>query len=642
MFRAPRAVFETISYDRPILFKTSLIDNGPEVHAGVMTTGTIATTTSLRGEVRYISELETSGEAEKTRHVKLNQLLATSICGNDITSSCLYVSAICALYAGPYAPLSLLLVAGVLYLFRKVYGEVGTALPLNGGAYNVLLNTTSKKFASLAACLTILSYIATAVISAYEAMHYAHQIWHEMSVIPATILLLCLFAFLSILGISESAKVATGIFLFHITTLLLLVGACAVVVFQDTSRLMANFQQPPAIGVGPAVFFGFAAAMLGVSGFESSANFIEEQADGVFVKTLRNMWVAVAFFNPVISFLSLGILSLNDIEAHKETLLAHMGRESAMPILGHLVSIDAVLVLSGAVITSFVGVSGLVRRMSLDRCLPQFLLAENRWRGTNHWIFLGFLGLCVSILLATHGEVEALAGVYTISFLSVMALFALGNMLMKIKRERLRRDERASWPSVTLALTAVVTGLIGNVLLNPEHVIVFLLYFSLTILVVGIMFTRLSLLRAVMFIFQSIAGSIKTTNDRVLLKLQNWVDAINSLTVIYFSRGDNLANLNRAALYVLGNENLKRLEIVHVYQKEEDIPESLREHVDIVDREYPELAVDLILVQGTFGPALVEALSQRLQVPQNYMFIGTPGEQFPHDLGALGGVRLII
>mgnify|MGYP000477563464 CR=1 FL=1 len=294
MFRAPRAVFETISYDRPILFKTSLIDNGPEVHAGVMTTGTIATTTSLRGEVRYISELETSGEAEKTRHVKLNQLLATSICGNDITSSCLYVSAICALYAGPYAPLSLLLVAGVLYLFRKVYGEVGTALPLNGGAYNVLLNTTSKKFASLAACLTILSYIATAVISAYEAMHYAHQIWHEMSVIPATILLLCLFAFLSILGISESAKVATGIFLFHITTLLLLVGACAVVVFQDTSRLMANFQQPPAIGVGPAVFFGFAAAMLGVSGFESSANFIEEQADGVFVKTLRNMWVAVA------------------------------------------------------------------------------------------------------------------------------------------------------------------------------------------------------------------------------------------------------------------------------------------------------------------------------------------------------------
>ena len=600
------------------------------------------TPTPQQGEVRYIKELETTKDVESTKHVKLNQILATSICGNDITSSCLYVSAICALYAGPYAPLSLLLVAAVLFLFRKVYGEVGTALPLNGGAYNVLLNTTSKRFASLAACLTILSYIATAVISAYEAMHYAHQIWKELPVIPATILLLALFAFLSILGISESAKVATGIFIFHISTLVLLVGASAVVVLQDTSQLMANFDKPPSIGVGPAIFFGFAAAMLGVSGFESSANFIEEQAEGVFVKTLRNMWIAVAFFNPVISFLSLGILSLDEIEGHKETLLAHMGHNSALPFLGHLVSIDAVLVLSGAVITSFVGVSGLVRRMSLDRCLPQFLLAENRWRGTNHWIFIGFLALCVSILLATHGEVEALAGVYTISFLSVMALFALGNMLMKIKRERLRRDERASWPSVTLALVAVLTGIVGNVLLNPEYVAVFMIYFSLTILAVGIMFTRLSILSAMMFVCQSVATSIKTTNDKVILQLQRWVEAINSLTVIYFSRGDNLANLNRAALYVLGNENLKRLEIVHVYKNEADIPESLKEHVEIIDREYPELAVDLILVKGTFGPALVEGLSKALQVPQNYMFIGTPGEQFPHDLGALGGVRLII
>ena len=42
---------------------------------------------------------------------------------------------------------------------------------------------------------------------------------------------------------------------------------------------------------------GFASAMLGVSGFESSANFVEEQAEGVFPKTLRNMWVAVTILN---------------------------------------------------------------------------------------------------------------------------------------------------------------------------------------------------------------------------------------------------------------------------------------------------------------------------------------------------------
>ena len=50
--------------------------------------------------------------------------------------------------------------------------------------------------------------------------------------------------------------------------------------------------------------FGFAAATLGVSGFETSANLVEEQAEGVLVKTLRNMWAIVAFFNPMLSLLA--------------------------------------------------------------------------------------------------------------------------------------------------------------------------------------------------------------------------------------------------------------------------------------------------------------------------------------------------
>ncbi|MEE8586942.1 MAG: APC family permease, partial [Acidobacteriota bacterium] len=69
----------------------------------------------------------------------LGQLPATAICGNDITSSCLYVSALSIMAAGKWAWLALLCVAGVLYLFRRIYAEVVGALPLNGGAYNALL-----------------------------------------------------------------------------------------------------------------------------------------------------------------------------------------------------------------------------------------------------------------------------------------------------------------------------------------------------------------------------------------------------------------------------------------------------------------------------------------------------------------------
>ena len=45
---------------------------------------------------------------------KLSQWFATAICGNDITSSCLYVAAICTAYAGRLAPVCLLLVACLL------------------------------------------------------------------------------------------------------------------------------------------------------------------------------------------------------------------------------------------------------------------------------------------------------------------------------------------------------------------------------------------------------------------------------------------------------------------------------------------------------------------------------------------------
>jgi hypothetical protein len=44
---------------------------------------------------------------------RLGEWGATAICGNDITSSCLYVAALATIYGGAYAPLSLLLVGGV-------------------------------------------------------------------------------------------------------------------------------------------------------------------------------------------------------------------------------------------------------------------------------------------------------------------------------------------------------------------------------------------------------------------------------------------------------------------------------------------------------------------------------------------------
>ena len=361
---------------------------------------------------------------------KLNELEATAICGNDISSSCLYVSALSIGYAGQYAWVALLLVAGLLFLFRKIYGEVVGALPLNGGAYNVLLNTTSKSNASIAACLTILSYMATAVLSAGEAMNYLYIIAPipHVPVLWATAGLLTFFLLLTSAGMSESAIVAVVIFVAHLAALTLLVGSGAWFVAQHgLTTLHLNYAQPIVGGsLAVALFLGFSAAMLGISGFESSANFVEEQAPGVFQKTLRNMWVVVSFFNPVIALLAVAVVPLATVGEHQETLLSYLGQQTGGHWLATVISVDAVTVLSGAVLTSFVGVSGLIKRMALDRIWPQFFLQENR-RGANYIILGVFFGLSISILAITQGELETLAGVYTISFLSVMAFFAIGN-----------------------------------------------------------------------------------------------------------------------------------------------------------------------------------------------------------------------
>ena len=88
---------------------------------------------------------------ETPAHKLLGEWPSTAICGNDILASVLYSSGIVAAKAGKLMPLTQLLVAVVLYFFRYIYEEAVTAIPLNGGSYNVLLNTTSKRTAAVAA-----------------------------------------------------------------------------------------------------------------------------------------------------------------------------------------------------------------------------------------------------------------------------------------------------------------------------------------------------------------------------------------------------------------------------------------------------------------------------------------------------------
>lgn len=618
---------------------------------------------------------------------QLSQWPATAICGNDILSSVLYSSGLVAVKAGKLTPIPLILVSIVLYFFRFIYEEVVTAIPLNGGSYNVLLNTTSKKFAAFGAALGIISYLATGVVSGTSAVHYlGTQV--ELSVVPWTIALLFLFAVLNLIGIAESAVVATCIFFFHILTLTLLSVVCFVYTVQHPSVFADNMSTslPPVDFAGrvidsnvvAAIFFGFSAAVLGITGFESSAQFVEEQQPGVFRKTLRNMWVFVTLFNTVLSFMALGVLPLHEIIQQKDTVLAEMGRVAGGHWLELWVAIDAFVVLSGAVLTSYVGITGLVRRLAFDRVLPAFLMTQNRWRQTNHSIILSYFVLASSLVLLLNADTSILSGVYSYAFLGLMALFAFGCMVLKAKRSEIPRDVYAPWWTCIMGFLMVVVGLLGILLGDPKILMYFALYLIVVGFVMAVMMARVQILRVVLVVMKRLfpsrsrssasaetdsgspladasgAGPGHRTGARGGRTITKAILDIKIAPIIYFCKHADMTIINKAILYVRKNELTQNLRIVHVFDDMNggDGGESggsgahtaaLNEFENIValfDNIYPKLKIDFISVKGSFEPAVVEWISSSMGVPINMMFIAQPGDKAVHRVSTLG-VRVI-
>ena len=597
--------------------------------------GTSAAKPSSAPDAALTPEEILQGKVRKKE--RLGQWLATAICGNDITSSCLYVSGIVIVYAGALAPLALLLAAGVLYLYRKIYTEVVEALPLDGGAYNALLNCTRKFDASFAACLTLLSYLATAVISAKTAAEYSKDLLPYLPTLETTAVILILFAGLTILGITDSARVALGIFVLHMVTMTLLV-VWILAGSNLTSMWSLNLAAFKQGGDWPkALFLGFSAAMLGVSGFESSANYVEMQRPGVFRLTLRNMWLAVTIFNPLMALLALGLMPVPEIATVKDDLVSRMGLMVGGHPLHTLITVDAFLVLSGAVLTSYVGVSGLVHRMTLDQCFPRLLLKSTK-RGSYPLIIIGFMIPCLSILYLTRGEILSLAGVYTISFLGVMTFFGIGNILLKVNRPELKRTYRAGWLTVIVGVIATCVGIFGNLAINFMFLGYFAIYFVPAVIGGIIMYMRIPILKEILTRIDRILSRFSTWREQVEAKIAE----ITDIRAVVFVGLGTLDRMIKAFSYLSRNEDFQNILIFRLYSEEDPTVElNLHRNLGIIRELYPDLKIEYQARKGDFNPATVAALSKELDVPQNMMFMGSLTHTQTYSLQDLGGVRVI-
>jgi hypothetical protein len=222
-----------------------------------------------------------------------------------------------------------------------------------------------------------------------------------------------------------------------------------------------------------------------------------------------------------------------------------------------------------------------------------------------------------------------------------MALFGVGNLLLKLKRKKLPRPVRAKGIVVVIAILFIIAAFWGNVRMNIESFYTFIDYLLPTLLFIILMLNRAFIVKLMIetleYLYRPLRKMIIVSNHYLL----NLHTKINSQEFVFFTKGDNVAILNRVMQYVEDNETTRKLKIVNIKSKEESNA-SLQVDIEVLDRAYPDIAIEFIEIIGVFGPQIIEELSQKWGIPKNFMFIGSPGDRFSYKVAELGGVRLIM
>ncbi|KAI6132848.1 hypothetical protein EV401DRAFT_157206 [Pisolithus croceorrhizus] len=178
--------------------------------------------------------------------------------------------------------------------------ESGSALPISGAFYTYLLNASTKSVALVG---------ATAVTSAATAMSYlAGEVALPFPLYVGTLLVFVLFTAISLAGLKESARVASGVLRVKLLTMITLV-VCSVVTWASLgpSWLKANWAVGRAetpMGVLRHIFSGGCVSA-------GAPAYAAKMQPAFYPSVLRNLHWSALIFNTTISLLVLALVPLD-------------------------------------------------------------------------------------------------------------------------------------------------------------------------------------------------------------------------------------------------------------------------------------------------------------------------------------------
>lgn len=383
---------------------------------------------------------------ENGKKAQLNWFISAGIVGADIGTSVFYSTGILFPIVSYFAPLFVLVVCLAMWIFKKTYEEGLAMSPRNGGAYSMILRTMGRRTAVAAGALTFVSYLATAAVSSLSGSYYICSLFDPDISLAVVVLIaffpILFFGFLNTKGIKEPAKIVTGIASFHFV-FLFIIGIWSLIYllmnFQELNmaKFLTVFEGDKRVTF-PLLAYGFAAAFLGITGFESAAQIIESMKQPQ-MKTLEKLYrtviLAVSFTAPLISFACLALLTPNEVDQNINHLLSGLTYKLGGTPLKALLVVNASLTLFAATNTALVGFVGLATTMAKNGNLPQIFLKRISHKYPSMegypYIILPFVLITMGMSALVAGEVKIAGEVYGIAFLGVMVSFAIGVLLMR-------------------------------------------------------------------------------------------------------------------------------------------------------------------------------------------------------------------
>ena len=604
--------------------------------------------------IRHFDSYRNPGGEEdskyKSNQSKLGLFSAACMSSKDLLSSVMFTTGTTAQYAGFYAPLCLLLVSLTLLAYRSCYVEVVTALPLNWGSYTAMLNTSSKTNAAITGCIAYLSYVCTGVVAAVSAVTYVQFYWPELNFVWGTLAIILIMAIINLLGVREAAPVAVILCSIHVCTMLTLIFSALTFGFNEGwATLIANYNGPGPENVGSAIVYGFSAAMLGITGFETSSNFVEQQQTGVYSQTLTIIIILLTFLNPSIAFFAFTVLPTSMVTdpIYSTNVLIYMAQSISFTFpratfLPYLVFIDSVLILNATVYTSFINSSGLCASMAKDGLLPDAFIHKNEYTGVNSVSLIVFWFFSSFLVVGTNGDSNSMSTIFTIAFCSVLTIMVIGTIFLKFRRSSLVRELRASYTSIIVALFSGLLAIVSALIHQPIVIAYFFLFFAPIVFFVMLYHFRVTIIIFLLSEFAELSPQSQETYSWVKNYLTELLYFIEASPIILLTNYCDIKWLNEAIQYVRENEATRLIKVVHICDDVSLIPEHFDKTIQILNDAYPSHRIDATVFEGHFTPEMLNNIASMLNVSKHSMLIGCPSQNSSRfNFAELGGARII-